>query len=309
MKIALLMGGHSREREVSIKSGKAVELGLKKKGHEVDVYEISDSQLPLWKERPQIVFLALHGGSGENGEVQKELEKRGIPYTGSPPRACKLSMDKVLSKTFFQKAGLSTPNYSLITPYWQKDVIASLAKSFIGYPCILKPVSEGSSIGVFKVEGEKELLEILPKAFEISSEILMEKYIEGREFTVAILDEKTLPIIEVRSPGKFFDYDAKYASQETQYILDPQVSEVVKKKLERNALLAHSILGCRHFSRVDMILDSKDQVHILEINTLPGMTAKSLLPMAAQKAGINFPDLCEQMALMAWKNKKLRKAG
>lgn len=309
LRVALIMGGQSRERAVSLKSGKAVEKALREEGFSVDSYDIEDGHLPQWTGgKPDVVFLALHGGSGENGEIQKELEELGLPYTGSGPEACRIAMDKLLAKREFEKAGLFTPLSCLVSSFWPLSIIQTLAKKHLQYPVVLKPCQEGSSIGVFIVRTPEELEISLKEAFAVSREILMEKYMAGREFTVALLEESPLPMIEIRSNREFFNYQAKYEDTETQYIFDPDIPETVKKSLEKTALLAHRALGCRHFSRVDLIWTGKE-IHVLELNTIPGLTGKSLLPMAAKRAGFSFGDLCKKMTLLTLQKKRLSKTG
>jgi len=323
-RIGVLMGGPSSEREISLKSGKAVYESLKGSGLDVVGIDIKTDGLKenirLIKSRKiNCAFLALHGYFGEDGGVQELLESKGIPYTGSGINASKLAMDKLATKKCFVEAGLTTPDYITVTEF-QEFTEIQLEINKLGLPVVLKPTRNGSSIGISIIKDIKNLQTGLEKAFEFGYELLIEKYIKGRELTLGILDDKALPIIEIKTAVEFYNYDAKYKDNRTEYLIVKTTSGNDKNTVEdflnntgylspslyneaqELALNAHKVLGCRGFSRVDMLLDNVGKFHLLEVNTIPGFTEKSLLPKAAKAAGMSFSSLCKKIAELAFQN-------
>lgn len=297
-KIAVLMGGWSREREVSLKSGENVYQALKRLGYRaVKVDLAAPEELIPELAGVEVAFICLHGGLGEDGTLQALLDLLRIPYTGSPALACRLAMDKLLAKEAFERAGLPTPPYLRYepSPRWPK-----LAREGLGLPLVLKPIGEGSSLGVQIIRKEEELEEALRRAREQLGEgFFAERYIPGKEVTAGVLridgEDRALPLIELRPRREFYDYQAKYTPGETEFIIPAELDERVTLKVQELALEAHRALGCFGFSRVDLRVTEAGGVHILEVNTIPGMTQTSDLPKAAQAAGISFEELVEYM--------------
>jgi len=299
LKIAVLMGGFSSEREVSLQSGTAIADALESLGHEVRRLDVRDKELScLNGYEPDVVFIALHGKFGEDGGAQAVLEARGIPYTGSGVVASNLAMNKAASKEVFIMHGIPTPDYVGITSSSPTDVIISLVKRF-GLPAVAKPVAEGSSVGVSIVRKEEEIPQALERVFSFGENAIVEKYIPGREITVGILDDEPLPIIELATKREFYDYNAKYHDDDTEYRLDIDIDEATYRHVQDVALGAHRALGCYGMSRVDMRLDPDGNPFVLEVNTIPGFTSHSLLPKAAAAVGIDFPHLCERIVELA----------
>ncbi|MCX8069111.1 MAG: D-alanine--D-alanine ligase [Thermodesulfovibrionales bacterium] len=305
-KIAVLYGGNSSEREVSLKSGKAVYEALISKGYDVILVDAKNNLCEEFKNNPiDIVFIALHGGVGENGAIQGFLEVLGLPYTGSCRLASALAMDKERSKTRFISEGI------LVSPYkvFKKQDVSKgdtidvgKIKILIDFPYlwVVKPASEGSSIGVHIIHNDDELFESINDAFSYEDRIIIEKYIKGKEIQIAILNDTVLGGVEVRPASEFYDYQAKYHSGgTTQYIIPPEVSEESYNRLKDCALRAHKALGCKGATRVDLILSEEGLPYVLEVNTIPGMTATSLLPKIAANAGYSFPDLVELITIQA----------
>ncbi|OHB34351.1 MAG: hypothetical protein A2Y09_11645 [Planctomycetes bacterium GWA2_39_15] len=318
--IAVLMGGISTEREVSLRSGNAVAKALTEAGFNVSCIDVKDEKIEeLDHMEIDVAFIALHGYFGEDGGVQELLESKGIPYTGSGINASKLAMDKLATKKCFVEAGLTTPDYITVTEF-QEFTEIQLEINKLGLPVVLKPTRNGSSIGISIIKDIKNLQTGLEKAFEFGYELLIEKYIKGRELTLGILDDKALPIIEIKTAVEFYNYDAKYKDNRTEYLIVKTTSGNDKNTVEdflnntgylspslyneaqELALNAHKVLGCRGFSRVDMLLDNIGKFYLLEVNTIPGFTEKSLLPKAAKAAGMSFSSLCKKIAELAFQN-------
>jgi D-alanine--D-alanine ligase len=296
LKIGVLQGGESSEREISLRSGCAVSEGLERAGFRVlriDPKEKRETEKAL--REIDLVFIALHGKGGEDGAIQSRLERRKIPYVGSDPRGSRRAMDKVVSKRIFSRAGIPTPPWRTIDRRSWRSL-----KSFPA-PFFVKPVADGSSIGVFLVEDFEKAAEEIMRALETYPRLLIEQKIEGREFTVGILGNRALPVVELRPKGKFYDYHCKYTTGMTEYLVPAPISEAWRRGLQRAALRVHQVLGLRDFSRVDLMADRKGRPFVLEANTIPGFTALSLLPKAAKEAGISFDALCERLVKMAWK--------
>jgi len=292
MKISVLAGGKSREREISLRSGKKVYESLKKQGFNViQVDPDADLISKLKKNKIEVVFNALHGRFGEDGCVQGLLEMAGIPYTGSGVLASALGMNKVAAKRIFQARGIPTPNFFEITDTSNIEKEAQRISRVFPYPLVVKPVSEGSSLGVSVVKEGDNLAGILKAAVDEYKDVFVEEYIKGREVTVGILDEEALPILELKPKAEFYDYKAKYTSGGTEFILPARLSKPLYKRTQEVALAAHRSLFCRGYSRVDIIVGEDHISYVHEINTLPGLTDTSDLPAEAAQAGISFDEL------------------
>ena len=302
-RIAVLMGGPSSEREISLKSGNYVLKALKEANLNAIAFDVN-RELPdrLIKEKIDLVFIALHGKPGEDGTIQGMLDILNIPYTGSGVLASALSMDKIASKRLFQIAGIPTPEFRVITknkPY--------IANPFGNFPVVVKPSTEGSTIGISIVRKEDEFKKALETAFHYDDNIICEKYIDGKEITVGILEKEALPVIEIIPKSGFYDFNAKYGKKFTDFVVPAEFAKKKSSQIKQIALKAHKILGCSGMSRVDMKLDCKLNPYVLEINTIPGLTKTSLLPKAAQAAGINFKELCLRLLDLAIKKHEKQK--
>jgi len=299
--VGVLMGGTSSERDVSLRSGTAVVKALETLGHRAVPVDIrTETGLELEGMALDAAFIALHGRFGEDGRLQKILQSKGIPYTGSGPEASRAAMDKVESKRYFKQRGVETPPHRVIL-HGESPILWECCARSLGYPVVLKPRAEGSSVGVSVHEDRSTLLDGAIECFKYDNVALMEKFIQGRELTVGILDGKTLPIIEMRPKSRFFDYKAKYQDPDTLYIVDPSLSDLDKRRVQKAAKEADDALGCEGMSRVDVILTPFCSVHVLEVNTIPGLTERSLLPKAARAAGIEFPELCRRIVDSAFR--------
>ncbi|WKW38560.1 D-alanine--D-alanine ligase [Enterobacter mori] len=294
-KIAVLFGGTSAEREVSLNSGTAVLAGLREGGvdaHPVDPKEIDVTQLKAMGFDK--VFIALHGRGGEDGTLQGLLELIGMPYTGSGVMASAISMDKLRSKLLWQGAGLPVAPWVALTRNAFELGLSDSVNTRIaalGLPVIVKPSREGSSVGMSKVDKAEDLSAALTLAFQHDEEVLIEKWLSGPEFTVAMLGEEILPSIRIQPAGVFYDYEAKYLSDETQYFCPSGLEAEREADLQSLVLKAWNVLGCRGWGRIDVMLDGDGQFYLLEANTSPGMTSHSLVPMAARQAGMSFSQL------------------
>ncbi|SQD79738.1 D-alanine:D-alanine ligase [Moritella yayanosii] len=299
-KVAVLFGGHSAEREVSLKSGAAVTAGLLRAGvdaHALDTAEYDVHQ--LGRDGFTHVFIALHGRGGEDGVMQGALELMGIPYTGSRVLGAALAMDKIRTKQIWQSQGLPTALYRIVTPINFNPTMASDIIADLGSPVIIKPAKEGSSIGMAKVHNVAELEIAVKAAFAYDNEILVEQWIEGPEFTVAILGDEVLPVIQLKTPNTFYDYQAKYQSNTTEYLCPAPITDEQRQQLQAYALKAFHAVAAEGWGRVDAMLDAQGQFQLLEVNTVPGMTEKSLVPMAAHAAGYNFDTLVSKVLALA----------
>jgi D-alanine-D-alanine ligase len=295
-KVAVLMGGKSAEREVSLKSGSMVLAALRKKGVDAHPFDPKERDLhDLLKERFARVFIALHGRFGEDGTVQGVLEWLGIPYTGSGVLASALAMDKVRTKRLWAAEGLPTAPYEVLT---QDSDLRGVVRR-LGVPLFVKPASEGSSVGMTKVKKAAELEEAFALAVNYDPVVLAEKFIDGAELTVAIVGERVLPIIRIETPREFYDYEAKYIANDTRYLIPCGVTEKKEQELQAMCLKAFRALGCRGWGRVDLMLDKRGKPFLLEVNTSPGMTDHSLVPMAARAVGISYDELCVKVLELA----------
>ncbi len=287
-KVAVLLGGRSAEREVSLKSGAMVLGALRSKGVDAHPFDPRQQDLAaLIAEKFDRVFIALHGRYGEDGTIQGALELLGIPYTGSGVLASALAMDKWRTKLVWQAAGIPTPRYELLTPASDfKAVVASL-----GLPIMVKPANEGSSIGMSKVSAAADLEEAYALAANYDRVIIAEQFIQGAELTAGVLGGEALPLIRLETPRAFYDYQAKYAANDTRYIIPCGLAADAQSTVQRQVLQAFNALGCAGWGRVDLMLDAQDRPWFIEVNTSPGMTDHSLVPMAARHTGLSFEDL------------------
>jgi len=295
-KIGVLMGGLSAEREVSLKSGAAVHQALVTRGYEAVAIDVGrDLGMVLDRKKVEVAFICLHGRLGEDGAVQGVLETMGIPYTGSGVLASALAMNKIFAKTVFQASGLAVARYRVL----KRGESLDLATLGFPLPVVVKPSQEGSSVGVSIVREEAGIGAAISEAFRYDEEILVEQFIRGREIQVGILADRALGAIEIVPKKEFYDFEAKYTPGMASHILPaPLPTDLYRKVLEEGEK-AHRCLGCSGYSRVDFLVTDRGECFILEVNTLPGMTALSLLPEIAGGAGIDFQELVERIVLSA----------
>jgi len=291
-KVAVLLGGRSAEREISLRSGHAVLAALQQNNVDAHAFDPAGQPLEnLLKQGFDRAFIALHGRYGEDGSVQGALELMELPYTGSGILASALAMDKWRTKMIWQAAGIGTPDYVMLDAGSRfRDVADKL-----GLPLIIKPAREGSTIGLSKINSEQDFRTAYEAAAKYDSLVLAEQFIQGIELTAAILDDTPLPLVRIDVAEGLYDYQAKYFSDNTRYTCPSGLPETLTTKIQTQALHAHRILGCTGWSRVDLILDNHEQPYFLETNTSPGMTDHSLVPMAAKAAGISFSELVIQI--------------
>jgi D-alanine-D-alanine ligase len=302
-RIGVLMGGPSTEREISLKSGSAVYACLKDLA--LDVVPI-DIQTDNAEENKRLIisggidcaFVALHGRFGEDGGIQSLLDEMGIVYTGSDASASKLAMDKAASRQIFEKAGLHVPRHRLLNRGALAAEQADILYSGV-FPVVVKPASQGSSIGLSIVDQPDGLRKALEEAFRFDERVLIEEYIAGREITVGILDDYPLPVIEIIPKKRYFDFESKYHKGLTDYVVPAHIEAPLAKICQDAAVAAHTALGCFGCSRVDLIIANDGRPYILEVNTIPGLTETSLLPKAAGAVGIDFSLLCLRLLGMA----------
>ena len=307
-RVGVLMGGVSSEREVSLKSGKAVTEALLRRGCDVIALDIIDGEYKKIRSLIEeagidAAFIALHGQLGEDGGIQSILEKINIPYTGSGIEASRLAINKALAQDLFKKNGINVPSYVALSGDDELRIDA-VVKQLGGFPIVVKPAREGSSIGINLTTTSEELKRAIGCAREYGPTVLLEQYIEGRELTVGILGQEALPVVEICPKRGFFDYEAKYTKGMADYIVPAGIPEDVSRGLQRTALCAHQVLGCADFSRVDFMLGAGRAHYVLEVNTIPGFTSTSLLPKAALAQGISFDQLCFKLMEMAYGKKK-----
>lgn len=301
-KIGVLMGGPSSEREISLKSGKAIYESLKEQGLDAISIDIKtddkDENIRFIKSyRIDCAFLALHGCFGEDGTIQEILDNLGITYTGSGKLASRLAIDKIATRKILQDHDLPVPKYTVVDKLSYRENKELVINHF--FPLVVKPATHGSSIGLSIVQEKEDLKDALDLAFRFDERILIEEYIKGREVTVGILDEQALPIIEIIPQKKFFDYEAKYQPGLTDYVVPARLGNGITCKIQSIALKTHKLLGCYGCSRVDMIL-SNNIPYVLELNTIPGFTQTSLLPKAAKAMGVEFAQLCLRLIQLAY---------
>jgi D-alanine-D-alanine ligase len=292
MKITVLYGGPSAERAVSLVSGKAVIDALRAVGHDVFPSDVSPSDLSGLDEPCDVVFPVLHGEFGESGELQEILEQRGIPFVGSGSLASRLGMDKVATKIAWQRAGLPTPAWEVIT--------RGAPITHLPTPCVVKPIDSGSSIDVSICKTPTDAARAAARCLEHHLDALCEQFIDGPELTVGLLEEQPLDPIRIIVKREFFDYDAKYKGCGTEHHFDLELPPEVARRCCDLAREANRVIGCRDLARVDIMLDRRLQPYLLEINTLPGFTPTSLLPEAAAHAGVNFGQLVDRLVRRAY---------
>ncbi|HQT25200.1 MAG TPA: D-alanine--D-alanine ligase [Burkholderiales bacterium] len=283
-KVAVLMGGRSAEREISLKSGNAVLAALKRKGVDAHAFDPAADEISELKGYDR-AFIALHGRYGEDGTIQGALELMGIPYTGSGVMASSLSMDKWRTKLIWQASDIPIAKYELLNRDSDLDAVAKR----LGLPIFVKPACEGSSIGISKVSRAEDLKSAFELAFKYDSLVIAEAFVEGMEVQFPILGDAVLPSIRIETPREFYDYDAKYFADDTRYIC-PGLPEKEESELHESILKSFRVLGCKGWGRVDLILGKNGPV-FLEMNTVPGMTDHSLVPMSARQCGLDFDDL------------------
>ena len=295
MKVTVLYGGPSSEREVSLVSGKAVIEGLKAAGHDVFASDVSPTDLKGLDHPANVIFPVLHGVFGESGELQEILEQRGLPFVGSGSKASRLGMDKVVTKRAWEKAGLPTPSYRVIR---RGEKIGDIPGS-----CVVKAIGGGSSIDVFVCKAPAEMpaaaTSAIEKVLARHETALVEQFIDGPELTVGLLEEKPLAPIRIVAKGEFFDYEAKYKSAETKHLFDTGLPSAVVEKCRELAGKANAVVGAVDLARIDIMLDSAHNPYLLEINTLPGFTPTSLLPEAAAHSGVPFAALVDRLVRRA----------
>ena len=278
------MGGASTEREISLKTGKAIHAALVRQGYRATTIDV-DSSLPwvLRKKKIAVAFLALHGPGGEDGTVQGLLDVIGIPYTGSGVRASAVGMDKAMTKVLVEREGVPVAPGMTI-----RKGQGTTAPKNLKWPLVVKPLDQGSTVGVSIVHTSTQWNSAVRRARRQGSAIVAESFIKGREIAVSVLDGRALPTVEIVAPGGFYDYEAKYEKSETQYLCPAPISQAQDRQVKELAVRSYRALGCQGAARVDFRLNAKGRPFFLEINTIPGMTERSLLPMAAAKAGMNY---------------------
>jgi len=295
-KVAVLLGGRSAEREVSLKSGAMVLGALRSRGIDAHPFDPQQKGLAeLIAENFDRVFIALHGRYGEDGTIQGALELLGIPYTGSGVLASALAMDKWRTKLVWQAAGIPTPRYELLTAASDFEAVAAR----LSLPIMVKPANEGSSIGMSKVRAASDLEEAYALAANYDSVVIAEQFISGIELTAAVLGGAALPLIRLETPREFYDYAAKYQANDTRYIIPCGLGAKEEAAVQQQVLAAFAALGCSGWGRVDLMLDAAGQPWFMEVNTSPGMTDHSLVPMAARHAGLSFEDLAVRILELA----------
>jgi len=306
-RISVLMGGPSAEHDISLKSGHGILAALTHGGwhanamvipREVSVEEACRvARTALDHNGTQVAVLALHGAFGEDGTVQSVCEELGIAYTGSDAQASRLGMDKVASRRRFEQAGLRVPRWEVVEATDARE--RARLRQMWAAPLVVKPTNQGSSIGVSIVTALTQLGQALDEAARYDARVLIEEWIAGREVTVGVLADEALPVVEIKPKHPFFDYGAKYTAGETSYLVPAPLPVGIARRIQAAGLAAHQAIGCRDFSRVDVMLTPTEEPVVLEVNTIPGMTALSLLPKAASCVGVSYDELCERVVQMA----------
>jgi D-alanine-D-alanine ligase len=287
MRVTVLAGGPSNEREISLQSGAAVADACERLGHDVFKADIRPHDVTALDRPCDIIFPVLHGPYGEDGQLQGVLEQRGIPYVGSNSTASALCMDKDASKTRWREAGLPTAPWVTI----EKGTLSRIDE--VRLPVVVKPPCEGSSVGITLAHTQEEARRAVRETLHRFNRVFVEQYIPGREVTVGILGDRILPLVEVHPADGFYDFEAKYLRDDTRYSVEPDLDETAARRAWEVARQAYSVLGCRHYGRIDLILDECREPQLLEINTVPGFTEHSLLPKAAARVGIDFDRLIQ----------------
>ncbi|MBU4459180.1 MAG: D-alanine--D-alanine ligase [Verrucomicrobia bacterium] len=289
-KVAVLMGGFTTERDVSLRSGAAIARGLRAKGHTVTEVDIESREFVL-PAKTDVVFIALHGEFGEDGELQSMLEARGVPYTGSGPESCRIAFDKRLTREALVAAGIPVPPGEILR--------APTPLCPIELPAVVKPTRQGSSVGCHRVLDADDWYETVRDALSYNGEAVVETYIPGRELTVGIVGERVLPLVEIRAPGGCYDYRAKYTAGITEYLCPAPLKMAETEEVQALAGRVFEVLKGRGLGRVDLRMTPEGGFYVLELNSIPGFTETSLLPKAAAVAGLDFPDLCDRILNLA----------
>ncbi|MFA5015693.1 MAG: D-alanine--D-alanine ligase [Actinomycetota bacterium] len=309
--IAVLMGGRSLEREFSIKSGQRVSNALRKLGHNVIKLDINESIVDnLNSEKIDLAYIALHGKDGEDGTIQEILEVLNIPYTGPGVYPNVLSFDKIISKQIFLSLGIPTPPFYFLNTSSFRELGSSKLLPFIikkiGLPMVVKPSAQGSALGIRIVNEKESIPEAIISALSYSKKVILEKFIDGVELAVSIIGKekpRILPAVEIVTKKKFFDFESRSETGETDYFVPARISASSNKKMKEVAMVVHNALKCTKLSRVDIIMDTKKEIpYVLELNTSPGMTDTSLLPMSAEAAGLSFEELVDEIIKMSLKD-------
>ena len=300
MKVAVILGGTSFERDVSLKTGKAVIKACKVNKYDVETVIIDENHkkfLPILKQA-DIVFNALHGTLGEDGTIQKWLEENNIKFTGSDSIASYLCMNKIECKKILKKN-------KFLTPKWV-EFEEGLEITDVSFPCIVKPNAQGSTFGLSYVEKAKDLIPAILNSQKFDKSILIEEYIHGKEITVGIIQERPLPIVEILPKNKIFDYKCKYTSGMSEYNCPAKINKGLSEKIMSDSVKIFKLLGCEGYGRIDFIIDKNENYYFLEINTLPGMTSTSLLPIAAKAQGLSFNELVKKIIVLGLNEKNIR---
>ena len=303
--VAVLKGGRSLERNVSLTSGARVQDALERLGHDVVAIDVGhDLVTRLQDASPDVAFVALHGRDGEDGTVQELLEVLGIPYTGSGVSSCIRAADKVLAKHAFRDAGLPTPDFYAWNEAAFKQLGAADAlpaiEERLAFPIVVKPARQGSALGIKFAQTAADVPGALVAAFSYDAKVLLERFVDGRELAVSVLDDEVLPIVEaIPRDEDFYDFEARYEIGRTDFVCPAELDAAVSERVQETALAAYRLLGCEGFARVDAILDADGTPQLLEINTVPGLTETSLLPQAAEAAGIGFDELVGRVVGLA----------
>ncbi len=302
LRVGVVCGGTSSERRISLKSGRAVSKALKDAG--LCVLFMDPARRSSWRtqlSRIDVAFIALHGLGGEDGTIQRYFEQKKKPYTGADPRASYLAFDKLQTKKILNQKKISTADWKIL-----KGAKAYLDARKFKTPFFVKPLQEGSSIGVYEVTNLDSQWKLIQKSLQKYGEVMIERSIMGPEYTVGVLGKEALPVVELRPRGAFYDYHSKYTSGMTEYLVPAPIRSALSAKLQRLALRVHRALGLRDLSRIDFKVDAKSgRAFVLEANSIPGFTEFSLLPKAARSKGISFPELCESLVRMAYQRKNL----
>ena len=301
MNISILYGGSSTEHKVSIQTGLAVAEAIKDL-HNLDMINLDTEvyETPQLLLGTDLVFNALHGGDGENGSIQAFLDLYNIPYTGSGSKACKIAMDKNITKLIARSINIKTPKWILLRRNKHTGIkLQDNQSPKFSFPYVVKPSNEGSTFGLSIINEESEIEEAIALAAEFSDEILIEEFIPGRELTIAILGNKPLPVVEIKPSHTSYDYECKYTEGMSEYSVPAELSDSVERSISDDALKIYQTIGCRHYARVDFRMNEDGEYYLLEINSLPGMTSTSLLPKAASAAGLEFSELIDTIIKLA----------
>lgn len=304
-RVGVVFGGPSSEREVSIRSGRAVCESLKRSGYNIiEIGEHGSIEKDLIDKKVDVAFIVLHGRYGEDGTLQKFLELNNISYTGSDSSSSRNAIDKHLAKEIFTANNIPTPDYIVAEKGKDMEALLNKVEKRFSFPVVVKPATEGSSIGLSIVKERVLFLDAVKTAFNYDNKLVIEKFIQGEEITVGILGEEPLAVVRICPKSGFYDFESKYTAGLTEYEVPAKLPEDLYKQIQSIGLASHKALGCRDFSRVDLRLAPDGSLWVLEVNTIPGFTATSLLPKTAQAVGICFDDLCERMLGFAFNRVK-----